>query len=373
MSQRDVPGVGGDAGSSPGAGAPTAGVPAPPLDWSGLRVAVLANSVGRGETGGADLATLASQHIAALGGVVVESAPGQDVGEQMTAIEAMSPAPDVIVAAGGDGTINAGASLAMKTGAVLLILPAGTMNLVARDLEMPLDALKVIESLDRMTIRVIDAASASEHVFLHSSLMGLVPAMAVLRERMRSQKGLIARVRTLAAMARAAFAAPKLRLRLETPDGARVLSTRSLAVSCNLLAGDAWGSLKRACLTGCLLGVYVSAHRGRLAPLRILASMATGRLPKDPETLSFQCASLRVESRRRFMRLSNDGEVMWVGTPLLFRVLPAALRVAVPAMAEAGRATAAAAADTGRGTEKGEATGAGPVIGSIAEIAEPVP
>lgn len=332
MSQNDALGAPTDAETS-GGGTQTREARTTPLvetlAWPGLRVAVLANAVGRGEGGGPDLARLAKERIAALGGLVMEIDAGADVGAQMTAIRAASPGPDVIVAAGGDGTINAGAALAMKTGASLVILPAGTMNLVARDLDMPLDPLAIIERFERLTLRVIDSAGVNEHVFLHSSLMGLVPAMAVLRERMRSQKGLIARARTLMAMGRVAFAAPKLRLRLETPEGSRVLSTRSLAVSCNLLAGDAWGSLKRTCLTGCLLGVYVSAHRGRLAPLQILASMATGRLPKDPETLSFQCASLRVESRRRFMRLSNDGEVAWVGTPLLFRVLPASLRVAV--------------------------------------------
>lgn len=300
------------------------------LLWTGLRVAVLANAVGRGECGGPDLASIVRERVTSLGGLVLEAPCESDVGVQLKAIRRERPAPDVIVAVGGDGTINAGAALAVEAGAALVIVPAGTMNLMARDLDMPLDPTALITALDRLTIRPIDTAAASEHAFLHSSLLGLVPAMAVLREEFRKQRGFRARWRTAIAMVRTAFGAPTLRLRLETAEGARVMSTRSLAVTCNLLAGNALGSHKRAHLDAGVLGVYVSTHRGRLAPLRIIVTLAMGRLPKDPETLSLQCRSLRVDSRRRFVRLSNDGEVVWARTPVLFRVLPGSLRVAVP-------------------------------------------
>ncbi len=339
------------------------------LAWTGLRVGILANSAGRGKSGGPDLASMARERLAALGGLVVEVAPDLDVGEQLKALRLERPAPDVIVAAGGDGTINAGAALAIQSGATLVVVPAGTMNLMARDLDMPLEPREVIEAFDRLTIRQIDSAAANEHAFLHSSLMGLVPAMAVLREAFRKQRGFAARWRTAVAMVRTAFGAPKLRLRLETPGGSRVMSTRSLAVACNLLAGETLGSHRRVALDAGVLGVYVSTHRGRLAPLRIIATLATGRLPQDPQTLTLQCRSLRVDSRRRFVRLSNDGEVIWASTPILFRVLPRSLRVAVPMTKPAVVATPDAISETTASAVAAEASGTGgPVEAPIAVI-----
>src|SRR5690606_34131777 len=49
------------------------------------------------------------------------------------------PVVEVILAGGGDGTISAAASVAFASGKVLAVLPAGTMNLFARALSMPVE------------------------------------------------------------------------------------------------------------------------------------------------------------------------------------------------------------------------------------------
>ena len=58
---------------------------------------------------------------------------------------------DLILAAGGDGTINEVAAGMLHTSVPLGVLPGGTANVLARELKMPMNMVKVAESLGRMT------------------------------------------------------------------------------------------------------------------------------------------------------------------------------------------------------------------------------
>lgn len=80
---------------------------------------------------------------------------------------------DAIVAGGGDGTISTAAAVAWKSGMPLGIIPAGTMNLFARSLKLPIDIWKVPEVLANGTIIDADIGSADGRAFVHQFSMGL--------------------------------------------------------------------------------------------------------------------------------------------------------------------------------------------------------
>ncbi|WP_336501517.1 diacylglycerol/lipid kinase family protein [Microbacterium paraoxydans] len=61
----------------------------------------------------------------------------EDAGQGATA-EALSRGVDVVLVAGGDGTVRAVAEAIARTGVPLAILPSGTGNLLARNLGLPL-------------------------------------------------------------------------------------------------------------------------------------------------------------------------------------------------------------------------------------------
>lgn len=61
----------------------------------------------------------------------------QDAGQQATA-EALERGVDVVLVAGGDGTVRAVAEAMANSGVPLAILPSGTGNLLARNLGLPL-------------------------------------------------------------------------------------------------------------------------------------------------------------------------------------------------------------------------------------------
>ena len=89
---------------------------------------------------------------------------------------------DAMLAGGGDGTISAAAAVAWKNGMPLGVVPAGTMNLFARALKLPLDIWKVLDVLADGKIVDADIGSADGRAFVHQFSMGLHARMVRYRE-----------------------------------------------------------------------------------------------------------------------------------------------------------------------------------------------
>lgn len=73
---------------------------------------------------------------------------------------------DIVVAVGGDGTINEVAKSIIDSAVVLSIIPAGSGNGLARSLHISTNFSKAIETIGEGKIRSIDYGRANGHVFL---------------------------------------------------------------------------------------------------------------------------------------------------------------------------------------------------------------
>lgn len=83
------------------------------------------------------------------------------------------PAIDAIVAGGGDGTISAAAGAAFRSGKALGVLPAGTMNLFARALGLPLDLDQAAYVLAAAASRSVDIGTMNGRAFVHQYSVGV--------------------------------------------------------------------------------------------------------------------------------------------------------------------------------------------------------
>ncbi|UKJ07730.1 diacylglycerol/lipid kinase family protein [Solitalea lacus] len=81
---------------------------------------------------------------------------------------------DVIVAVGGDGTVNevARGILSMGASATLGIVPYGSGNGLARHLQIPMDVEKAIQILNQNEIKIIDSAVLNDIPFFNVAGMG---------------------------------------------------------------------------------------------------------------------------------------------------------------------------------------------------------
>ncbi|QHC83803.1 hypothetical protein AS589_02850 [Empedobacter brevis] len=88
--------------------------------------------------------------------------------------EAVAEKSDVIVACGGDGTINEVASALVKTNIPLGIIPAGSGNGLAMNLAIPKDMNKAIDIIKKHAVHSIDVGRVEDKYFLVTLVLGLM-------------------------------------------------------------------------------------------------------------------------------------------------------------------------------------------------------
>ncbi len=81
--------------------------------------------------------------------------------------------PDRVVAAGGDGTVKMAAEVLMGTDIPLAIIPAGSANGMAKELDIPLDANEAMELAASGSAKKVDMIFTNEEYCIHLSDLGL--------------------------------------------------------------------------------------------------------------------------------------------------------------------------------------------------------
>ena len=108
-----------------------------------------------------------------------------DLSAKTLAEGAVSQGADLVVVVGGDGTMLQVAEGLIDTGVPLAVIPAGTANVFANELEITNDKIEAIDSLlSRKThIRKIDVGCVGEKHFLLRLGIGLEAVMTVMTDR----------------------------------------------------------------------------------------------------------------------------------------------------------------------------------------------
>lgn len=78
----------------------------------------------------------------------------------------------IVVACGGDGTVNQVASVVVNTAMALAIFPLGSGNGLARSNRIPLDLKKALQVIERGTIKQIDSATINQYPFFCTAGVG---------------------------------------------------------------------------------------------------------------------------------------------------------------------------------------------------------
>lgn len=81
------------------------------------------------------------------------------------ALEAVKENIDIVVAVGGDGTVNEIGRALIGTDTILGIIPLGSGNGLGRDLHIPINASKAIDVIAKQNVKEIDFGVANDHIF----------------------------------------------------------------------------------------------------------------------------------------------------------------------------------------------------------------
>lgn len=289
--------------------------------------------------------TLKTTDIDWLSGVITErfTAAGHEISivavkgtELIPALEdaAKDEGCDAILAGGGDGTISAAAEIAAKADKPLGILPAGTMNLFARSLQIPLDLEAAVDALANGKTGKVDIAEADGHVFIHQLSLGLHPRMVRLRDSEETRS----RWDKIGAGIRALFLAlidiRALPLEMTVNgEGKLPVNTAALSVSNNLYGEGHLPYADR--VDQGVLGVYLSRTTdfGELA--RLAFDLGAGTLATNPNLEIIETAKVMIRHRRnRSLQAVIDGELRRFGPSIEIHIRPQALQVIHPHIGE---------------------------------------
>lgn len=259
---------------------------------------------------------------------IVELRKGDDIGALTKS--AVQKKYDIIVAGGGDGTINAVASALVGASSIKLgILPLGTLNHFAKDLQIPTAIAKAIEIIVAGDVQLIDVGEVNGNIFLNNSSVGLYPSIVKLRESLQ-KTGL----GKWPAAARASFQVLMkfrlLRLNLAAAELPNADYKTVLLFVGNNVYNMSFPTLgTRSTLQQGVMGIMMPRASTRLGLLYNFFSLVFKAQPKS-DVLTFEATSLSVKTKRSFVKVAVDGEVIMLQSPLNYLMRPKSLRVIVP-------------------------------------------
>ncbi len=273
-----------------------------------------------------------SSTIDQLRDVLARHGLGDDIVETATEDEARAAVRDavregieIVVAAGGDGTIGLVASELAGTAAALGVLPLGSVMNIPRSLGIPRDLEAAADVLVGGAVRTIDLGEARGRPFYEAGSVGM--NAAIFREASRFDDGdWLSIVRTIWVALRYRPA----RMALELDDG-RTVRTRALMV---VVANGPYTGAGMTVAPGARLddGRFdVRVFRGfsKWELVRHLLGIAFGRYRYAPHVSTYRATRVRVTSAHPLPCRADSHDLGT--TPVAFTVRRAALRVVAPA------------------------------------------
>lgn len=248
------------------------------------------------------------------------------------AVERARTERGVVVAAGGDGTLNAVAQAVLGSGCPFGAIPQGTFNYFGRDHGIPQEGEAAARTLLRARAEPVQVGQVNGRIFLVNASLGLYPRLLEDREHYKQQLGRARWVAILSGLATLLRGHRQLDLEIEAGGATRRLRTPTLFVGNNGLQFERLGlDSSAAALERGQLAAIVMNPIGTLAMLGLALRGALGGLGEADKLtrLAFDRLTVRPRGYRR-IKVATDGEIQWLTTPLRFEVATQPLWLMVP-------------------------------------------
>ena len=236
----------------------------------------------------------------------------------------------MVVFGGGDGTLSTGAAALLGSHKPLGILPLGSLNHFAKDVGIPLDLDQAVGTIERGYVTEVDVGEVNGRIFLNNSSIGLYPSAVAHREELRHRHGGGKWPAMFNACVDVVRRFPLLDVTLQVDDRAVALTTPFVFVGNNRYEMSLFSLGTRTSLQGGELSIYLTQDAGRMGLLRLFFRALLGRLEQDRDFHSVMLPEVEIRTRRRSLRVSLDGEVVRMASPIRYIIRPRALRVLAP-------------------------------------------
>jgi diacylglycerol kinase family enzyme len=245
---------------------------------------------------------------------------------------AIAQAPGAIVVAGGDGTINAVASVCVGVNRPLGIVPAGTFNYVARNLGLPTDIAEAVSIIVKGLTRRVAIGDVNGRIFLNNAGFGLYSRMVERREIDKRRFGRSRWVAFLSGLRCLLGPHPLYKIELTADGKSERLLTTTLFFGCNALQLEHFNVAAADCLRHGKLAVLSLQLHSRWDIAVATFAALIGRLDQASSTDAFCAGTVHVQTRRRRLKVAIDGEIALLRPPLHVMLRPDGLQVFAPAI-----------------------------------------
>ena len=253
------------------------------------------------------------------------------------ALQAAMRGHKTVLVGGGDGTISTAASIFAGQKIVLGVLPLGTMNLFARALGIPLQLDAAVTALVTGSKHRIDIGEVNGRTFVHHVTLGLHPRIVAGRKRQSYRSRLGKKVAWLKVWWKLVRRAPRMRLAVAV-DGERIkLKTASLIIANNPFIEKLGGLPHSDVPDRGKLALYAARTRDWRELLAMSAQASLGKWESNSRLDFLEGAEISIAAEPKRLRVSIDGELDYLQTPLRAKIVPNALCVLCPASAETKR------------------------------------
>ena len=250
------------------------------------------------------------------------------------AAQGVAQGHDVIVAAGGDGTVNEVVNGIGASGALLGVLPLGTVNVFARELRIPLRLAAAWQVIEQGTTRSLDLAQAEfggqRRWFVQLAGIGLdAHAVRSVSWELKKRIGPLSYVWAALKIMRR----DHVELAVVADGGAVVQHGAAVFVGNGRFYGGPFRLFPSAQLDDGKLDVCIFESTHLLSVLRYSLGLLRGAHPELRGVIYFQAAEVTCRAASA-VPFQLDGEDAG-DTPVRFTVKPRALRVLAPNIKQA--------------------------------------
>ena len=235
----------------------------------------------------------------------------------------------IIVAGGGDGTVNAVANALIGTSITLGVLPLGTLNHFAKDLQIPQDLEGSARNLISGRAVPVDVGEVNGRIFLNNSSLGIYPRIVRHCEGQQKKgrnKWIAFAQASISVLEH--FSLLRVRLRVDGKELSR--KTPLVFIGNNKYEMEGLNIGERRRLDAGELCLFVANGARRVDLMRLAFRALFGRLHEASDFDLLITNQISIETGRPQTSVSTDGEVNQMNTPLNYITHPGALRVIVP-------------------------------------------
>jgi YegS/Rv2252/BmrU family lipid kinase len=245
------------------------------------------------------------------------------------ALEAAAAGAELVVAWGGDGTINEVGRALVQTATegtpqpALGIIPGGSGNGLARELGIPFDPAQAIKRAVRSNVREVDSGQLGERLFFNVAGIGLDAHVAALVSTRVNHRGLLP---YLKGVARDLLRYKPIDYTITADGNTFEISALFVAIANSKQYGFGAEIAPVANLEDGMLDLAVIEDRKFAGNLARIPSLFLGRLNQQHGVRAMQVRDVTIRSRDP-MLFHVDGEAVQGSDTLVAHVQPRALRL----------------------------------------------